>query len=223
MARMGAYTFADVLFNIYYSVIGAVMIATIIAATVSSMLVTKTDIDIVTRVVAGEARNQHETAIEGVCNVIYNRTKLGRWGDASAVVQARKQFSALNVGDPNRPVILAKTFRNTRSYDRIQRICRSVFAGRDRTSYLDVTDGADHYYSGSVVPYWARGLNPRAHIGAFKFFKLFKHNRKVRFVAARSTNEVRRVQGRVIRYNNKEDRRLLTLLIRSLTKEAHAH
>lgn len=197
------------------------MISTFLAATVSAMLISKADLDIATRVAAGEARNQKHTAVEGVCNVIYNRYIIGRWGTISGVVQARKQFSALNVDDPNRPVILKDSFKRSRSYNRVGRICRDVFVGRQVTDYIDVTGGADHYYSGVRVPYWAKGHTPIASIGAFKFFRLIKQSRKtgVRIIAQRSDNGVRRDNNVRRVYPTQEDRRLLTLLIRKLMKE----
>lgn len=138
----------------------------------STLMVTKADMDIVTRVVAGEARNQREPAIEGVCHVIYNRLIKRRMRSAADVVTARRQFSAINHDDPNREIVLAPGFKRTRAYSRVGRICRDTLVGRIQTSAIDTTNGADHYYSGTKVPYWARGHHPVARIGAFKFFRL---------------------------------------------------
>lgn len=179
-------------------------------------IITKADMDIVARVVAGEARNQRTTAVEGVCNVIYNRAK--RTGASlSWVVKARKQFSALNANDPNRRIIMAASFKRTRSYDRVGRICRDVFVGRQLSSAIDVTDGADHYYSGDRVPYWARGHTPIARIGAFKFFKLgYGPRRSVQAAANVRTPSVRRASKPVVTLPTRDDRRALDALFRRL-------
>lgn len=188
------------------------LIASVIAF---ASIITKADMDIVTRVVAGEARNQRTIAVEGVCHVIYNRAK--RTGASlSRVVTARFQFSALNRDDPNRPIIMAHSFKRTRSYDRVGRICRDVFAGRQLRSAIDVTEGSDHYYSGNRVPYWARGRTPVATIGAFKFFRLGYRPRHLVQAAARDgAATVRRASKPVVTYT-REDRRALDALFKRL-------
>lgn len=179
-------------------------------------IITKADMDIVARVVAGEARNQRTHAVEGVCHVIYNRAKSAR-ASVSRVVKARKQFSALNANDPNRPIIMAHSFKRTRSYDRVGRICRDVFVGRQLKSAIDITWGADHYYSGNRVPYWARGHSPIAHIGAFKFFRLGYQMRKPVHPAASSrTASVRRSSKPVVTLPTRDDRRALDALFKRL-------
>lgn len=179
-------------------------------------IITKADMDIVARVVAGEARNQRTTAVEGVCNVIYNRAKRASTS-ISWVVKARKQFSALNADDPNRPIIMAAAFKRTRSYDRVGRICRDVFVGRQFLSTIDVTGGADHYYSGHRVPYWATGRTPIAHIGAFKFFRLgYRPRTVVHASTQRRTASVRRASKPVVTLPTRDDRRALDALFKRL-------
>lgn len=179
-------------------------------------IITKADMDIVARVVAGEARNQRTHAVEGVCHVIYNRAK--RTGASlSRVVTARLQFSALNRNDPNRPIIMAHSFKRTRSYDRVGRICRDVFTGRQLSSAIDVTEGADHYYSGDRVPYWARGRTPTAHIGAFKFFRLgYRPRHLVQTAARNGAPSVRRASKPVVTLPSRDDRRALDALFKRL-------
>lgn len=188
----------------------------------STLMVTKADMDIVTRVVAGEARNQKTHAIEGVCHVIYNRLIKRRMRSAADVVTARRQFSAINYDDPNREIVLAPGFKRTRSYARVGRICRDTLVGRIQTSAIDTTNGADHYYSGSKVPYWARGHDPVARIGAFKFFRLDRQSRArpVRPVPQTVSADAKRSIERGVRplHVSKEDRAALDMLFASLPR-----
>lgn len=188
----------------------------ILATIAATLLISKADMDIVSRVVAGEARNQRTLAVEGVCNVIYNRAKRTA-ASLSWVVKARKQFSALNADDPNRRIIMAASFKRTRSYDRAGRICRDVFVGRQLLSSIDITGGADHYYSGDRVPYWATGRTPTARIGAFKFFRLgYRPRNVVQSTTRIRTASVRRTAEPVVRLPTREERTALNQLFTSL-------
>lgn len=133
---------------------------------------TDADFDLIARVAAGEARSQTNAEIAAVCHVIHNRVLLGSWGGYSGVVTARKQFSAMNAGDPNRVVITSPGFAKTREYERALRICAETIIGRIDGSVSDPTSGADHFHSGVKRPWWVKGRQPLVQIGVFRFYRL---------------------------------------------------
>lgn len=150
--------------------------------------ITPQQFDLVVRVAAGEARGEDDDmAISAVCHVMLNRLFIGAWGShVDQVVSADRQFSALNLDDPNRALITSPGFERTRSYKRVRSICRTTFRGRLGGYFIDITGGADHYHSGKTIPYWAcvagqwdrasKRCNlprtPSARIGSFTFYDL---------------------------------------------------
>ena len=143
--------------------------------------------DTAVRVAAGEARGvKDDMAIAGVCHVMINRLLIGQWGSyVDKVVTSHRQFSAYNDDDPNKRVTFAPSYKRTKSYRRVRSICRTTFKGRLDGYFTDITNGADHYYSGSKVPYWAKGLTPSATIGPFRFFNIRRRTHAERSLETR--------------------------------------
>lgn len=155
---------------------------TLILASSLAFSPTAAQFDTAVRVAAGEARGVKDNmALAAVCHVMINRLLIGAWGnEVDTVVKYPYQFSAYNKSDPNKRVTFSATYSRTASYRRVWNICRTTFKGRLDGYLSDITNGADHYYSGTQVPYWARGHNPSASVGPFKFFNLRKRARTER-------------------------------------------
>lgn len=115
-----------------------------------------------------EARGCSMPAMTGVWWVILNRAndRLNRWPKSWAgVVTQAEQFSSFNANDPN-----VTKWPNPLAHE-------DWLAWLNACSVIeapiggDPTGGATNYYSGDVVPYWVKDLEPTTTIGPFKFFK----------------------------------------------------
>ena len=134
---------------------------------------TLTDAEILARTLYGEARGEELAGIEAVACVILNRVAFAKlrgrywWGnDIKSVCLKSGQFSCWNQADPNRKKLLAVNPR-----DRAYRLCKRI-ANRAVTGDLpDATEGATHYHTHAVDPYWARGHVPVAEIGNHLFYR----------------------------------------------------
>ncbi|MCC9623924.1 cell wall hydrolase [Thalassospira sp. MA62] len=131
------------------------------------------EIEILARTLYGEARGEDLAGIEAVACVILNRVKFAKargrywWGnDVAGVCLKPGQFSCWNDTDPNRIKLLAINPRDG-AYRLCKRIAKRALAG----DVMDRTDGATHYHTYAVDPYWARGHVPTAEIGNHLFYK----------------------------------------------------
>jgi len=131
-------------------------------------------IDVLARTLWGEARNQGTHGMQAVANVVMNRTdhaqEKGRfwWGNnVIQVCQKPYQFSCWNRNDPN--------FKKVQSVDESDlyfasavRIARRAVIG----ALNDITNGATHYHTKNIAPYWAKGRTPCAEIGSHVFYHM---------------------------------------------------
>lgn len=131
------------------------------------------DAEILARTLYGEARGEELAGIEAVASVILNRVAFARqrgrywWGnDVKSVCLKPGQFSCWNANDPNRKKLLAINPRDP-AYRLCKRIAKRAMAGDLR----DQTDGATHYHTHAVDPWWARGHVPVAEIGNHLFYR----------------------------------------------------
>jgi hypothetical protein len=104
-----------------------------------------------------EARSEGEEGMRAVAHVIVNRVGSRFGDDVQSVVHSPWQFSAWNLGDPNRPLALnperyARGGINKTSWERAKAIAREVLEG----SSTDPTRGALFYHTRAVKPYWSR-------------------------------------------------------------------
>lgn len=129
---------------------------------------TAPDDDVLARTICGEARGQGDAGMSAVANVVMNRVAKPCWWGATVKEVCLKpyQFSAWNVGDPNRAVIL--NLDDTHSiYNDALAIARQAIAGE----LPDATNGATYYFAkGTPEPKWAFGKDPCAAIGGQLFF-----------------------------------------------------
>ncbi len=129
-------------------------------------------IDVLARTLWGEARGEGVEGMEAVANVILNRARIAEekgsfwWGNnIIQVCQKPYQFSCWNRSDPN--------FKKLSSVDdgdlyfaSAMRVARRAVIG---SLEGDVTEGATHYHTKAIKPYWAKGKKPCADIGANLF------------------------------------------------------
>ncbi len=119
-----------------------------------------------------EARSEGEEGMRAVAHVIVNR--LGdRFGeDLQTVIRAPKQFSAWNIGDPNRPLAqnperYATGGADKDSWQIAQQVATQVLAGQS----IDPTNGALFYHTLAVRPVWDRYATGPLVIGSHIFFR----------------------------------------------------
>lgn len=121
------------------------------------------DLDTAARTVYGEARGSGYDGMKAVAHVIWNRLRLGRWGDSlTSVCMAPKQFSCQLASDVNKAKLDAATYDN----QSLRLALKAVLDARDEP---DPTLGATHYFSGAETPAWAKGRLPVNTIGG-QFF-----------------------------------------------------
>jgi len=134
-----------------------------------------TDLEIMARTLYGEARGEIPAGQIAVAWVIRNRVEIdlgndGKpdwWGEGiTGVCQKPFQFSCWNATDPMRPKLLAASSAQLKD---CLAACFAVLTGEAP----DPTNGATHYYAGSIpTPKWAMGKTPVAVIGNHRFFRL---------------------------------------------------
>lgn len=111
------------------------------------------------------------TKDEQICvlHVMINRAldPQQRWPHTLAeIVQQPFQFSSFNDDDPNSLRFPTRKIPNDwQAWLNILQVVASP-------TMADPTFGANHYYSGLTVPYWAKGKVPTLELGPLKFFKL---------------------------------------------------
>ena len=132
-------------------------------------------IDVLARTIWGEARGEGEQGMHAVASVILNRVTVARqrggnywWGrTVMQVCQKPYQFSCWNNDDPNFPLLLRVNV-NDPDFAVAYRLAALAIMGR----LHDITRGADHYHTRSVMPFWARDHAPVCTIGSHVFYKL---------------------------------------------------
>ena len=127
------------------------------------------DVDLAARTAFGEARGDPASLL-GVIATILNRQRQGQWGDTvQEVVQAPKQYSSWNPGDPNRKKMLAKSAIAHPEFADIQEQVLSLMQGET----ADPTGGAEFYFNPDTAqPQWDFGkLEPTVKLGRHQFYK----------------------------------------------------
>ncbi len=128
----------------------------------------RNEIDLLARTIWAEARSEGERGMQAVANVIKNRADKGGYFGRSIVDVATKdfQFSAWNIGDPNRSKLLAVTDENP-EFRKALDIAKGVLKG----TLSDITEGADHYHTYNINPSWAASLTKIKQIGDHIFYR----------------------------------------------------
>ena len=135
---------------------------------------TKMEIDVLARTLWGEARGEGDEGMKAVACVVMNRIKIAQenkdkywWGGTIIdVCQKPYQFSCWNYNDPNREKLLS--VNDTDLYFATAR----RIAQRGLLGFLpDITEGATHYHTAGISPYWTRKMNVSAMIGNHIFYR----------------------------------------------------
>lgn len=128
------------------------------------------DLDTAARTVYGEARGAGYDGMKAVAHVIWNRVRLGRWGDnLTAVCMAPKQFSCQLASDPNKHALDVATYDS----HSLRLALKAVLDARDEP---DPTLGATHFLTEhrAETPSWAANRMPVITVGGNAFFNNVK-------------------------------------------------
>ncbi len=131
-------------------------------------------IDTLARTIWGEARGESILGKEAVANVILNRVKKAQkkngfwWGNTIEQVCLKPyQFSCWNKNDPNYQKLKTVNTSN-KEFNICLRVARRAVHG----VLKDNTNGATHYHTKSIQPYWAVSSPIIADIGHHVFYRL---------------------------------------------------
>ena len=105
-------------------------------------------------------RLQHNSYPTDICGVVYQAEYKENWKGNMMPVRNRCQFSWFCDGKSDDPL-------DTKTFDECLIIARDVVDG----FYFDLTEGATHYHSVYVNPYWADSLNETVVINEHIFYK----------------------------------------------------
>lgn len=132
------------------------------------------EVDIMARTIWGEARNQRNSGMCAIANVIMNRAKISKkyggywWGDdVISVCLKPYQFSCWLRSDPNYQKIETVDETDLHFVTSI-RIAKRALA----KVLSDKTNGATHYHTKSISPSWKDDDKRTAVIGDHVFYKL---------------------------------------------------
>ena len=140
-----------------------------IALMASSSFVIADEVKCLAQNIYWEARNQSIQGMYAVADVTLNRVKDKRWpSTVCEVVKQRKnaggrwvcQFSWYCDGKSDEPL-------DTDTFFESYVVAQDVLMGK----YPDITEGATHYHSIMVDPYWASSLNETVQITDHIFYK----------------------------------------------------
>lgn len=143
-----------------------------VPAPANPVAVNEEDVRLLAATAWAEARSEGEHGMRAVAHVIVNRIGARFGADLETVIRAPAQFSAWNIGDPNRPLALnperyATGGINLETWEIAQRVAREVLAGQS----ADPTDGALFYHTSAIRPWWSRYGQGRRVIGAHIFYR----------------------------------------------------
>lgn len=131
---------------------------------------------ILTRAIYGEARNEilSDKARIAVGWSIRNRAEDQRWGNTyKEVILEEAQYSAFRKDDDNRPYVEDPLHKNNPIDKRAWENCYKIAGQVILSEVNDPTDGANHYYDGSIdTPYWANNENFKIKIDSIYFHRL---------------------------------------------------
>lgn len=180
--------------------LGIVTSSTLPAAS-AAVAVDPADVHLLAATTWAEARSEGEDGMRAVAHVIVNRVGPRFGDDLRTVILSPKQFSAWNLGDPNRPLAqnperYARGGADKASWETAQEVAREVLAGQS----ADPTNGALFYHTRAISPWWSRFGQGRTVIGAHVFYRNVPDQPRARRYAAvaqthASTHRGGRVEG----------------------------
>lgn len=129
------------------------------------------EIDLLTRVLYGEARGESEEGQRNVVQTIINRVedRKKRYGPTYAEVLIRPNaFSCMNANDPNYKKLL-ELDKNSLTFKKLRAIVINTINER-MNGVNDPTNGATHYHTYEVDPHWNRKAKSMIRIGNHQFW-----------------------------------------------------
>lgn len=126
-----------------------------------------TEVELLARLILGEARDQPLLGQICVANVVRNRVNNPCWWGETykEVILKPKQFTCFNEDDNNYPVV--RHARSNRLWESALTIAEMVIEGW----VSDFTDGATHYNTIKCEPWWEEKLELIKVVGNHEFFK----------------------------------------------------
>jgi spore germination cell wall hydrolase CwlJ-like protein len=146
------------------------------------------DVHLLAATAWAEARSEGELGMRAVAHVIVNRIGERFGDDLQTVILSPKQFSAWNLGDPNRPLAqnperYATDGADKETWDTALTVARQVLSGQS----VDPTNGALFYHTRAVHPMWDRYGVGRQVIGAHVFFHDVAEGERMRTASIKMT------------------------------------
>lgn len=143
-----------------------------LATPVAPIAVDEDDVRLLAATMWAEARSEGADGMRAVAHVIVNRIGDRFGDDLETVILAPRQFSAWNIGDPNRPLArnperYATGGANLETWTLAQQIAREVLSGQS----VDPTNGALFYHTRTIRPWWSRYGEDARTIGAHVFYR----------------------------------------------------
>lgn len=133
-------------------------------------------VDVLARTIWGEARGEGSHGMQAVANVVMNRVyhaqRKGKfwWGNnVIQVCQKPYQFSCWNRSDANFSKLQAVDARDLYFASSLRIARRAVI-----DALPDLTNGATHYHTKAIKPFWAKGHRPCAQIGSHLFYHMLE-------------------------------------------------
>lgn len=129
------------------------------------------ELNLLTRVVYGEARGETAEDQANIVHSIINRSadKKRRYGGTIRDILLKpKAYSCLNPDDPNYPILLSLS-KDSPEYKKIHSIVRETYSSR-MNGGPDPTQGATHYHTKDVDPKWNTAAKKMIKLGNHKFW-----------------------------------------------------
>ena len=128
------------------------------------------DLMVLAMTILGEAEGECDLGKLAVGWVVRNRKKDRRWPDTTTGVCLQPmQFSCWNTGSPRIRVMKAPVSHTTEAaWDE----CFFAAIGAEFAVEMDPTNGANHYHTTAVEPYWADNDKVTLRLGDHIFYKL---------------------------------------------------
>ncbi len=128
------------------------------------------ELTVLAMTILGEAEGECDLGKLAVGWVVRNRSMDLRWPEtAKEVCLQRKQFSCWNQGSPRLKAMKAPTKWTT---ERAWEECFLAAVSAEYGMGIDPTNGANHYHTTSVEPYWANNDMVTLRLGDHIFYKL---------------------------------------------------
>lgn len=132
---------------------------------------TDKEMNLLTRVVYGEARGENEADQANIVHSVLNRAsdqKRRYGGSISDILLKKNAYTCLNPNDPNYSKLLSLS-SSSKEYQEIYSVVRRTVISR-MNGGEDPTQGATHYHTAGVNPTWNTSAKKMIKLGSHKFW-----------------------------------------------------